>query len=90
MTAVDTKQVYRVHIRRDTNSVSVLPLGMECLESDLEGDYTWDQLPTWMTDQLTVLSIMPNPPPPIDVDRVGKRISPDVFWVYRHEGSPWQ
>ena len=76
-------QVYRVQIYPTTESVSILPLGMECIESDLEGLYTWDELPEWMVDKLAVLSTLHIPPPPHEVLSVGKRISQNIFWVYR-------
>jgi hypothetical protein len=82
-TASDNRLVYRVYIQRDTNSVVITPLGMECLEFDLEGEYMWDQLPQWMTDKLAVLNTLYVPPPPNEVEGVGKRISPNVFWVYK-------
>jgi len=80
---LDNKLVYRVCIQRDTNSVVITPLGMECLEFDLEGEYSWGQLPQWMTDKLAVLNTLYVPPPPNEVKGVGQRISPNVFWVYK-------
>lgn len=80
---INTEQVYRVYIQRDTNSVIITPLGMECIEFDLEGAYSWEDLPSWMTDKLAVLNTLHVPPPPTNVAGVGKRISPTVFWVYK-------
>lgn len=79
----ENTQVYRVSILSDTDSVRVLPLGMEYLEFDLEGVYTWDQLPSWMTDKLAILNLLYVPPPLSEVASVGKRISPNIFWVYK-------
>jgi hypothetical protein len=79
----DNRLVYRVYMQRDTNSVVITPLGMECLEFDLEGAYMWDQLPSWMTDKLAVLNTLYVPPPANEVEGVGQRISPDIFWVYK-------
>ena len=82
-TSLSTSQVYRVQVYPDTDSASILPLGMECIESDLEGLYTWGELPEWMTDKIAVLSTLHIPPPPHEVLSVGKRISQNIFWVYR-------
>jgi len=82
-TSLSTSQVYRVQVYPDTDSASILPLGMECIESDLEGLYTWGELPEWMTDKLAVLSTLYVPPPPHEVASVGKRITQNIFWVFR-------
>jgi hypothetical protein len=80
---INTEQVYSVYIHPDTRSVNITPLGMEVIEFELEGEYTWSDLPSWMTDKLAVLNTLHVPPPPTNVAGVGKRISPDRFWVYK-------
>lgn len=77
-----TDRVYRVRLFPDTNSVKVLPIGMDCLDSSFKGDYTWDELPEWVREKLTVLSALHIPPPPNPVAGLGERISDTVFWVY--------
>ena len=56
---------------------------MNCVDKEIDGDYaSVDELPIWMQDRLAVLSLLEVPPPPNDVDGVGCRIGPYLFWVY--------
>lgn len=77
-----SETVYRIKVHPDTNSVTMIHIGMDCLDPMPDGEYTWDELPKWVRDKLAVLSILKLPPPPMDVDGVGQRISERVFWVY--------
>lgn len=74
-------RVYRVRYI-DTNNVTVLPIGIDCLDSVLRGDYLVSELPEWMRDKLSVLALLHTPPPLTEVEGVGQRMSPDIFWVY--------
>ena len=74
--------VYRVKVHPDTDNVSVLHIGMDCLAPMPDGEYTWEELPEWMRNKLAALSTLHLPPPPREVEQVGQRISEQVFWVY--------
>jgi hypothetical protein len=76
------RPVYRVKFLADTDRVSVLHIGMDCLDPMPDGDYDWDELPEWMRRKLAALATMHLPPPPREIDTVGQRISERVFWVY--------
>lgn len=78
----DEGNVYRIKIHPTTNEVSVIHIGMDCLDPLPDGDYSWDELPEWMRGKLAALYTMHVPPPPVSVDSVGQRISERVFWVY--------
>lgn len=77
-----SENIYRIKLFPDTNSVSVLPIGIDCLDSTFTGNYAWDELPEWVREKLTVLSALHIPPPPNPVEGLGERISDTVFWVY--------
>ncbi len=74
---------YRVNVAYDTKQVTITSIGMNCVDKEIDGDYaSVDELPIWMQDRLAVLSLLEVPPPPNDVDGVGCRIGPYLFWVY--------
>lgn len=79
--------IYRVHINPDTYAVKVKCFGMEGVDSSVAGTYSCvDNLPLWMQKRLAVLT-MTRPPDVQMVDGalvgIGKRISKDVYWVFR-------
>ena len=80
--ATSTENIYRIRLFPDTKTVTVLPIGMNCIDSSFKGDYAWDDLPAWVREKLTVLSALHIPPPPNSVEGLGERISETVFWVY--------
>ena len=74
---------YRVLIALDNKTVSVECFGMYPLDRSLDGTYdSADKLPEWMQSKLAVLNMLPSPPPANDVESVGCRIGPNIFWVY--------
>jgi hypothetical protein len=80
---IQSKVVYRVKLRDDTDNLAIISIGIDCLDGLPDGDYVWDDLPEWMRGKLAVLNILHLPPPPVSVDDVGMRVSERVFWVYR-------
>lgn len=79
-----TTRLYRVTML-DSDKVSVesvSPLAKEVPPYEgMLGDF-----PNWVADRVAALSIMPVPPPPIEIDDVGMRISEDTYWVIAPEG----
>jgi hypothetical protein len=45
-----------------------------------------DVLPKWVQERLAVLMMMNYTPPTEEVESVGRRISRDVYWVYKPDG----
>ncbi len=74
---------YRVTIARNKKSVSVECFGMYPLDRSIDGTYaSVDELPEWMQSKLAVLIMLSTPPPTNDVDGVGSKLSPYLYWVY--------
>jgi len=74
---------YRVTIARNKKSVSVECFGMYPLDRSIDGTYaSVDELPEWMQSKLAVLIMLSTPPPTNDVDGVGRKLSPYLYWVY--------
>ncbi len=73
--------VYRVRVNNDTDSVELVCIGMDCVDSPLsDGYYCGKDIPEWLISKIAVLSITTcgayN-----WVDGVGKRIDEDTYWV---------
>jgi hypothetical protein len=74
--------IYRIHIVGPV--VSVLCLGMERVDSCLQGEYSsLDELPQWVQERIAILSMLTATPPTEEVHGVGRRISEHTYWVYR-------
>jgi hypothetical protein len=73
--------------------VSVCPDGVDVICFGLGVDTTHDAhyinvdvLPKWVQERLAVLMMMTYTPPTEEVEGVGRRISRDVYWVYKPDG----
>lgn len=71
----------------------MLPSGTACVEavSPLAKEVPphvgeLGDFPDWVSDRVAALTIMPVPPPVLEVDGVGLRISEHVYWVVAPEG----
>ncbi len=74
--------IYRIHLVGPV--VSVLCLGMERVDSCLQGEYSsLDELPQWVQERIALLSMLTATPPTEEVHGVGRRISEHTYWVYR-------
>ncbi len=73
--------IYRISIYPD--GVDVLCLGVEKVDSMIDGHYDRpDLLPDWVQERLAILMMMDATPPTTEVGGVGRRISAHVYWVY--------
>jgi len=53
------------------------------LDRSVDGTYaSVDELPLWIQSKLAVLSMLDVPPPLSDVEGVGSKLSPYLYWVY--------
>ena len=78
---------YRIVITKK-GIVEVMCFGVASVDCVLESQYnTVDDLPNWVKERLAVLLIVDPTPPIPEVQGIGRRISPCVFWVYRPETS---
>ena len=76
------ENIYRVKIHPNTNTISVIHIGMNCIDPMPDGEYTWETIPERIRERIAVLYMLQVPPPPVVVADVGQRISETVFWVY--------
>ena len=78
---VGDDNIYRVSIFPD--GVDVVCLGLESVDSCLEGHYDRiDDLPNWVRERLALLNMIPLTLPTQEVEGVGRRISGHVYWVF--------
>jgi hypothetical protein len=75
--------VYHLRISQDSKSVYVSTLGMDRVDGELYSYYnSVDELPQWVQERLSVLTMLSLPPPTCEVDTIGSRMGPNSYWVY--------
>jgi hypothetical protein len=73
--------IYRVSVCTDGVDVVCFGMGVDTIH---DGHYiNVDVLPKWVQERLAVLMMMTYAPPTEEVEGVGRRISRDVYWVYK-------
>ena len=73
--------IYRVSVCPDGVDVICFGMGVDTIH---DGHYiNADVLPKWVQERLAVLMMMSYTPPTEEVEGVGRRISRDVYWVYK-------
>jgi hypothetical protein len=76
--------IYRVSVCPDGVDVVCFGMGVDTMH---DGHYiNVDVLPKWVQERLAVLMMMTSTPPTEEVEGVGRRISRDVYWVYKPDG----
>ena len=76
--------IYRVSVCPDGVDVVCFGMGVDTIH---DGHYiNVDVLPKWVQERLAVLMMMTSAPPTDEVEGVGRRISRDVYWVYKPDG----
>lgn len=83
---VSDDRIYRVDVEPPTK-IEVICFGIDSLDDGVEGVYdNINDLPNWMQDRLSVLSMLPpNTSGGNDVEGIGRRITESVYWVYAQE-----
>ena len=78
---VTDDSIYRVSVCTDGVDVVCFGMGVDTIH---DGHYiNVDVLPKWVQERLAVLMMMTHTPPTEEVEGVGRRISRDVYWVYK-------
>jgi len=78
---VTDDSIYRVSVCTDGVDVVCFGMGVDTIH---DGHYiNADVLPKWVQERLAVLMMMTSTPPTEEVEGVGRRISRDVYWVYK-------
>ena len=81
---VTDNNTYRVLIQNNTEHVEVMCFGMDSVDPDAESNYTSvHDLPIWIQTKLSMLMMLNVPPPLNEVEGVGSRIGPSLYWVYK-------
>jgi hypothetical protein len=81
---VTDDSIYRVSVCTDGVDVVCFGMGVDTIH---DGHYiNVDVLPKWVQERLAVLMMMTYAPPTEEVEGVGRRISRDVYWVYKPDG----
>ena len=81
---VTDDSIYRVSVCPDGVDVVCFGMGVDTIH---DGHYiNVDVLPKWVQERLAVLMMMTSTPPTEEVEGVGRRISRDVYWVYKPDG----
>jgi hypothetical protein len=81
---VTDDSIYRVSVCPDGVDVVCFGMGVDTIH---DGHYiNVDVLPKWVQERLAVLMMMTHTPPTEEVEGVGRRISHDVYWVYKPDG----
>ena len=85
--SLDHDTLYRVSIDPDTNTVQVSCIGIDRVDSELEGNYlTVEDLPQWVQERIALLMMVDPKPPTPEIEGVGQRIDRYTFWVCNKEG----
>ena len=85
--SLDHDTLYRVSIDPDTNTVQVSCIGIDRVDSKLEGTYlTVEDLPQWVQERIALLMMVDPKPPTPEVEGVGQRIDRYTFWVCNKKG----
>jgi hypothetical protein len=81
---INDDSIYRVSVCPDGVDVVCFGMGVDTIH---DGHYiNVDVLPKWVQERLAVLMMMNYTPPTVEVESVGRRISRDVYWVYKPDG----
>lgn len=81
---INDDSIYRVSVCPDGVDVVCFGMGVDTIH---DGHYiNVDVLPKWVQERLAVLMMMTYTPPTEEVESVGRRISRDVYWVYKPDG----
>ena len=79
----DEPKTYRISLN-DKGGVEVVCFDLENIDSELEGYYDdVSGLPTWVQERIAVLAVCHHQPPTPTVEGIGRRISENVYWVYK-------
>ena len=79
----DEPKTYRVSLN-SKGGVEVVCFDLESIDSELEGYYDdVSALPVWVQEKVAVLAVCSPEPPTHTVEGIGRRISENIYWVYK-------
>lgn len=76
-------KTYRISFGQK-GGIEVVCFDLENIDSELEGYYDdVSALPVWVQERIAVLAVCSSNPPTPTVEGVGRRISENIYWVYK-------
>lgn len=76
-------KTYRISVNQK-GGVETVCFDLENIDSELEGYYdAISDLPVWVQERVAVLAVCNPEPPTHVVEGVGRRISENVYWIYK-------
>jgi hypothetical protein len=85
---IETDPIYRIKINSDCSVETTAYDLMDKFKPELDGHYeSLDNLPKWVQDRLSVLMLLDHNNINHMIDKVGRRISEEIFWVVKGEPS---
>ena len=83
-----TEPVYRIRIHEDSSVETTCYDMLDNFKPELDNHYEHlDDLPNWVQDKLAVLMLLDHKVNNNEVKNVGRRISEDIFWVFKREND---
>lgn len=83
-----TNPVYRIRIHEDSSVETTCYDMLDNFNPELDNHYEHiDDLPSWVQDKLAVLMLLDHKVKNEEVKDVGRRISEDIFWVFKREND---
>jgi hypothetical protein len=85
---VKKQPIYRICLHTDGTVQTTCYDMLDAFSPELKSFYeSVDELPKWVQDKLAVLMLLDPEKVNEEVESVGRRISPDVFWVFIGEAN---
>lgn len=85
---IETDPIYRIKINSDRSVETTAYDLMDNFMPELDHHYeSLDNLPKWVQDKLSVLMLLDYNNINHMIDKVGRRISEEIFWVVKGEPS---
>jgi hypothetical protein len=86
MEMIQQQPIYRIKINKDRSVDTDCYDMLDNFKPELKKFYdSVDNLPEWVQNQVAVLMILDVDKKNNDIEGVGKRISKNVFWIYKKE-----
>lgn len=80
--------IYRLVINDDGSVNTSCYEMLDAFAPELKNSYeTVDELPKWVQDRIAVLMLLDHTKQNEEVENVGRRISKDIFWVFKGEAD---
>jgi len=82
---IATNPIYRIRVNKNSSVDTVCYDLLDNFAPELKQHYTnVDDLPAWTKEKLAVLMILDASKKSEEIDGIGRRISNEVFWVYKY------